>query len=190
MKISRILQIVSALCCFAFSASAQNISVASFKMDEMDLTANQQGTIVLDQNGDKCALIKVITTQTGFNFDNGSLGITKVEYHTGEVWVYLPAGSRRISISHSQLGQLRDYQFPVNIEKARTYVLELKTENPKPANQQKLTIKCLQQETLVAIDGQMMQLAGYHQVQDLLTVFLDVKLQVLWCRSADSSHWP
>ena len=91
-----------------FCASAQ-IAVTSFSLLENDLTANTSGTMVTDQNGDKCALIKVETTQTGFTFNAGQLGVTKTEQHPGEIWVYVPAGVRRISISHPQLGVLRDY---------------------------------------------------------------------------------
>ena len=60
-------------------ASAQNISVTDFRLEEMDLTANQQGTTVLDQNGEKCALIKIFTNETGFTFDVGSLSVAKTE---------------------------------------------------------------------------------------------------------------
>lgn len=117
---------------FCLSAmKAQTISVASFKQEEMDLTANQQGTIVLDQNGEKCALIKVITTQTGLSFDNGSLGIQKTIQKSGEIWVYVPFGTRKISIAHPQIGQLRDWTIPVKIEKARTYVMQLVMGNVK-----------------------------------------------------------
>lgn len=41
---------------------AQDISVSDFYYDEKDLTANKAATIVEDQNGDKCALIRVQTT--------------------------------------------------------------------------------------------------------------------------------
>ena len=78
-----------------FCASAQ-IAVASFSLLENDLTANTSGTMVTDQNGDKCALIKVETTQTGFTFNAGQLGVTKTEQHPGEIWVYVSAGVRRI----------------------------------------------------------------------------------------------
>ena len=43
---------------------AQELKVTDFYMDQSDLTANQQGTMVLDQNGEKCALIKIITAQS------------------------------------------------------------------------------------------------------------------------------
>ena len=109
-----------------FCASAQ-IAVASFSLLENDLTANTSGTMVTDQNGDKCALIKVETTQTGFTFNAGQLGVTKTEQHPGEIWVYVPAGVRRISISHPQLGVLRDYDLGMSVQKAKTYLLKLTT---------------------------------------------------------------
>ena len=60
---------------------AQNLAVQSFRMDETDLTANTAGTTVIDQNGNKCALIKVETTLKGFTFDAGTLGVVKTENH-------------------------------------------------------------------------------------------------------------
>ena len=62
---------------FPFTLNAQNISVKSFRLLETDLTANLEGTKEIDQNGETAALIKVITTETGFVFDVGMLGIVK-----------------------------------------------------------------------------------------------------------------
>lgn len=112
---------------FANTALAQNISVKSFELLGNDLTANTAGTIELDQNGEKSALIKVVTTQTGFTFDCGSIGIVKTIQKPSEIWVYVPQGARRITISHPRLGILRDYEFPIQIEKARAYELVLTT---------------------------------------------------------------
>ena len=42
------------LLALTLSLAAQNISVASFNLDEKDLTANLAGTSVEDQNGQKC----------------------------------------------------------------------------------------------------------------------------------------
>lgn len=104
------------------------ISVADFYLATNDLTANTHGTEQFDQNGERCALIKIETTYKGFAFNVGSLGITKVEEdHVGEVWVYVPHGVRRITIQHAKLGTLRDYYFPVNIASGRTYILKLTT---------------------------------------------------------------
>ena len=109
------------------SLNAQNISVASFKLLENDLTANTHGTMVRDQNGEVAALIKIVTTEKGFVFDGGMVGITNVKQEVGEVWVYVPHGIKKVTIKHEQLGVLRDYFFPVAIEKARTYEMVLTT---------------------------------------------------------------
>ena len=109
------------------SASAQNISVSSFRMLENDLTANTQGTMERDQNGEVAALIKVVTTEQGFVFDVGMLSVVKARQEVGEIWVYVPHGTRKITIKHQQLGVLRDYNIPMPIEKARTYEMVLTT---------------------------------------------------------------
>lgn len=111
----------------AVALEAQNLAVQSFRMDETDLAANTAGTIVMDQNGQKCALIKVETTQTGFSFDAGSLGVVKTVQHVGEIWVYVPEGVKRLTISHQQLGILRDYDLGQTVKRAKTYILKLTT---------------------------------------------------------------
>lgn len=125
----RFLTLVFALS-LSFYTAAQGISVAGFYLATNDLTANTYGTEQFDQNGERCALIKIETTQKGFAFNVGTLGVTKVEdNHVGEVWVYVPRSVRRITIQHQQLGTLRDYYFPINIESGRTYIMKLTTGN-------------------------------------------------------------
>jgi len=112
-----------------FCASAQEMSVQSFVLAETDLTANTPGTMKHDQNGEVAALIKVETTQKGFTFDVGMLGVIDVVEHPAEIWVYVPFGIRKMTIQHPQLGMLRDYQFPCAIEKGRTYIMKLTAGN-------------------------------------------------------------
>lgn len=107
--------------------SAQDISVASFKFLENDLTANTTGTMERDQNGEIAALIKVVTTEQGFVFDGGMVGVVKTKQGVGEVWVYVPHGIKKMTIQHPQLGVLRDYYFPMAIDKAKTYEMVLST---------------------------------------------------------------
>lgn len=114
----------------SMKSMAQSMSVTEFKYDETDLTANTAGTIVFDQNGDKCALIKIESTEFGFSFDVGSLGVVKTEQHTGEVWVYVPEGVKRMSISHPKLEKIRDYDLGMSVKKARTYIMKLHVLKP------------------------------------------------------------
>ena len=104
---------------------AQNIVVESFRLDESDLTAITEGTIVMDQYEKKCALIKVETTQTGFSFDVGRLGVRETQQKVGEIWVYVPEGVKRITISHPEFGVLRDYDLGQKLKRAKTYIMKL-----------------------------------------------------------------
>lgn len=105
---------------------AQNMSVTGFRLLENDLKANTHGTMERDQNGQVAALIRVQTTQQGFVFDGGMMGIVKTKPGVGEIWVYVPFGIKKLEIRHPQLGSC-EYYFPIPIEKARTYELELST---------------------------------------------------------------
>ncbi len=108
-------------------AFAQNISVKSFKALPMDLTTSSLEGKRQDQNGDVAALIKVVTTETGFVFEGGTLGIVDTKQTPGEVWVWVPRAARKITIKHPKLGVLRDYYYPVEIEAERTYEMVLTT---------------------------------------------------------------
>lgn len=107
--------------------SAQSISVKSFRSLPMDMTASSLEGKRIDQNGDVAALIKVVTTQTGFTFEGGTLGIVDTKQRNGEIWVWVPRASRKITILHQQLGVLRDYRYPIEIESERTYEMVLAT---------------------------------------------------------------
>lgn len=81
----------------------------------------------MDQNGNVAALIKIVTSETGFVFDGGSLGIVDSKQKVGEIWVWVPYGSRKITILHQRLGVLRDYRYPIEIESECTYEMVLVT---------------------------------------------------------------
>lgn len=141
----------------AISVNAQEITVTDFYLDEHDLTANRNP--VEDQNGEKCALIRVQTTQKGFVFDVGSAGITKVEDDKpGEIWLWVPYGIKNISIRHEKLGSLPKYSFPIAIKKARVYIMKIThekvfTTNYDDSKKQKLFIKVTPPTASLSING-------------------------------------
>ena len=146
------------ICCMA--AAAQTLSVTSFKPLPNDLTANIAGTMVKDQNGEVAALIKVVTTQTGFTFEGGMAGIVKTRQEASEIWVYVPHGIQRITIKHPQLGMIRDYYFPCAIEAARTYEMvlasgEVRTVVTQDAGGSYLMLSVEPKNAVVYIDEQM-----------------------------------
>ncbi|MBR4779210.1 MAG: PEGA domain-containing protein [Bacteroidaceae bacterium] len=167
--------IIGLLGLFAIRLFAQDISVESFRLLENDLTAITNGTQEIDQNGEVAALIKVVTTQQDFNFDIGSLGVVKVLQQVGEIWVYVPRGAQRITISHQQLGLLRDYYFPIPILSARTYELKLTTGQvvttiKRPNNTQYLTMHVTPATASVYIDNTLRPLNDAGELFQLLTV--------------------
>ena len=103
--------------------------VESFSLLPQDLTANVQGTSRFDQNTRKnAALIKIETTQKGFVFEGGSLGfVGDPEYKTGEIWLYVPEGAKKLTLKHETLGILRDYYYGISIQSGKTYLMKLKT---------------------------------------------------------------
>ena len=142
--------------------NAQSLSVSSFRLLESDLTANTTGTIEKDQNGEVAALIKVVTTQTGFSFDGGALGIVRTIQKPSEIWVYVPRGLKKITISHPQLGILRDYYFDRSIEAAQTYEMvlvsgETQTIIKQSRTSQFVVFQLEPSNAVVEIDGDMLE---------------------------------
>jgi hypothetical protein len=126
--------LVTLMCCPAISAQQSKISVASFNRMETDITARVTAP-KRDQNGEVCALIRIVTNVKDLMFEPDALGITARENKTGEIWLYVPRGARRISILHDELGIMRNYFYPEIIDKATVYEMVLNTGdgNDKPA---------------------------------------------------------
>ena len=102
----RLIYILFVLSCMTWQMSqAQAFRVSSFGLLETDLTARVHPE--KDLNGDACALIKVVMDKH-FEF-SGPLGIVKRIEKTAEIWLYVPAGTERLTISHPQWGMIRDY---------------------------------------------------------------------------------
>lgn len=143
---------------------AQNISVTSFSPLPNDLTANTAGTEVKDQNGEKAALIRIQTTQTGFSFDAGMMGVVKTEQKIGEIWLYVPKGSKHITLRHQQLGT-REYTYPCAIETARTYKMILATGNVKTTVEELVTNQFVvfqvePKDAIVMLDNELLEVTN------------------------------
>ena len=105
----------------SLSAAAQKFSVSNFRTLSTDISAFIDP--VKDLNGDDCALIKV-QGSPDFVFST-PLGIVKRVDNVGEILLYIPRRSKKITIRHPQWGVLRDYQFPTRIDSHITYELTL-----------------------------------------------------------------
>ena len=104
---------------------AQEFRVVSFRVLSNDITAWVNP--VRDLNEEACALIKVVGNPD-FVFST-PLGVVLRKNEVGEIWLYVPNGSTKITIKHPQWGVVRDYKFPFPLESRLTY--ELKLEEPQ-----------------------------------------------------------
>ncbi len=120
-----IVAIATALLASAFPAPilAQDFQVVEFRDLPNDISAFINP--VKDLNDEGCALLKIITTSPDFAFST-PLGIAKRIDKEGEIWLYLPRGSKKITLKHPDWGVLRDYMFPSKLESHKTYELSIK----------------------------------------------------------------
>ena len=150
---------------------AQSISVKSFRPLVGDMTTTSVEGKRIDQNGEVAALIKVMTTETGFVFEGGTLGIVSTQQRVGEIWVWVPRGARKITILHQQLGGLRDYRYPVEIEADRTYEMVLTTDKietivKETVRQQYLAFQVSPSNATLEVNGQIWELDADGNAQD------------------------
>ena len=109
------------LCLAGGLAHAQEFSVRTFRMLPNDISAYIDP--VRDLNGEACALVKVVGDKD-FAFSS-PLGIVKRRNDVGEIWLYLPNGTRLLTLKHPQWGVIRDYRFHTPLESRMTYELVL-----------------------------------------------------------------
>lgn len=106
---------------------SQEFSVASFQVLPNDVSAFIHH--VRDLNDEACALIKV-EAPSDFAFST-PLGIVKRKDEVGEIWLYVPRGTKMLTLKHPQWGVIRDYKLGKSLESRMTY--EMKLNLPKPA---------------------------------------------------------
>lgn len=134
------------------------IEVASFNRMETDITARVTAP-KRDQNGEVCALIRIVTTVKDLMFEPDALGITARENEPGEIWLYVPRGARRISIMHDKYGVLRNYFYPDIIDKSTVYEMEVRVNDgtshePVDTNTQLLVMRPDPADATIYIDDE------------------------------------
>lgn len=104
---------------------AQEYRVKEMKRVMSDLSASTH--LRLDSNGIACGIVKVLVRDSSIDFGRNVVG--SVDNKVNEYWVYLPAGSKSLTIKRSNflpmLISFKDYGID-EIESKITYSLELK----------------------------------------------------------------
>lgn len=104
------------LFCTCGEAMSQKMKVESFVelSQAQDPDAKDPTFRVIDtqasRSGRYCAIIKLVTTvqDKAFTFELGNDYLPEKNVHkdNGEIWIYVPAGTNKIKISHARYGQL------------------------------------------------------------------------------------
>lgn len=105
--------------------NAQDIQISQFEANPTNLVASMYPEY--DNTGTACAVIRFFVRETGFSIQ-GNLGIVKQDSLPGEIRVWIPQGTKRITVRHNHYLPLDGYVIPVKIESKMVYyaVIEAK----------------------------------------------------------------
>lgn len=103
-------------------AAQSDIWIKRFEPNPSSLIA--QAKAVKDLNGRKCAVLRCIVRGTGFTF-RPNLGCLRKEVTDGEVFLWVPVGTKKLTIKHKGLKPLIEYEIPVAIEAGVDYIVDI-----------------------------------------------------------------
>ena len=109
-------------CSLSAWSQSHDYEIRDFHENLTDLTAATSD--VKDINGVVTALIRFAVRDTLFTFEANN-GIIKRANEVGEILLYVPITTRRLTIRHPFLGIYRDYQLPVIVNSKTTYDAEI-----------------------------------------------------------------
>ncbi len=126
-------------------AAGEGYAVSSFTLLPDDITGFMEP--VKDLNGEDCALLK-IQAPPEFVFST-PLGIVKRIDSVGEILLYIPAGSKKLTFKHPEWGVLRNYAFPESVVGKSTYEIKMTLPSGKTGPVKRDTVYTMLRDTLV-----------------------------------------
>ena len=136
---------------FQYSTAQYKVTATALTHDVKDLS--QRTSKVVDQNGERCALIKFETPIPAmFAFDLGAQQIEKRENQDDEVWIWVSPDVKKMTIRCSDCTPLKDFR--VALKSGNVYRSKIKTGLPQEtATKQNVTIQCEHAPFTLSIDG-------------------------------------
>ena len=115
---------VTVLLLWADGLMAQDIQVTRFDRNYTSLIASMNP--MYDNAGEACAVIRFFVRDKDFTVEP-NLGVLKQEWKQGEIRLWVPRGTKRLTIRHKGAMTLSGYEIPVSVEPKVTYdaVLEI-----------------------------------------------------------------
>lgn len=113
------LKLTGLLLLFSVSTIAQDIKITKFERNVTSIRGSFEQ--VLDNANEAGALIRFYVRDDGFVFEP-NLGVLKEDRSSyGEVRLWVPKGTKRITVRHKNMLPLLGYEIPTNIESKATY---------------------------------------------------------------------
>lgn len=114
---------LSSLCSFA-----QSLEDVSFEMNPTDLEAKIRP--VMDNNGEPCALIRVVAPPHLKDLIFESSYIVKTEYRNFEYFVWMAEGAKKVTMKHQDFSPINK-KFDLPLSKNITYVWTISAPEPE-----------------------------------------------------------
>lgn len=130
MNWRRLLSIVLLLLCPLIAISQKrDFEIQDFHENPMNIKGRNKASRIKGLYGKPAALIRFAVRDSLFEVVayDGNLG---VERETGELLVFVPSGTKYLTIRHPFLGIYRDYKLPEVLESLKTYEAEIVITNP------------------------------------------------------------
>ena len=120
MKMTRKLLMSLSLLLWAGGLMAQDIKVTDFGQNPTSLIAKMNP--VMDNAGNGCAVIRFYIRGEASEYTiEPNLGSLRQEALSGEIRVWVPKGTKRITIRHTNSLPLRGYKIPISLESKCDY---------------------------------------------------------------------
>ena len=103
-------------------AKAQDIQITKFERNVTSLIASM--TPVYDNAGEACAVIQFMVRDMGYIIEP-NMGVLRSDTLQGEIRLWVPKGTKRITVRKSGMMPLVGYEIPVPIESKVTYLAKI-----------------------------------------------------------------
>ena len=124
----KILYVIILLVLLISEGKAQNIQITKFERNITSLIASTNP--VYDNAGEACAMVKFFVRDMGFTIE-ANLGVVKTDTLSGEIRLWIPTGTKRITVRHEGMLPLSGYEIPIRIESKATYEATIDIEERK-----------------------------------------------------------
>ena len=103
-------------------AQGKSIEITKFERNYTSLIASMNP--IKDNAGEDCAVIRFWYSGSDYIIEP-NLGMLKIETYPGETRVWVPRGTKRITVRHNEDKPLRGYTIPISVESKTDYDAEI-----------------------------------------------------------------